>query len=178
MIQPPRVVDKFTVLGVPKTFALGAAELEQRYRDLSRKLHPDRFAKASPEERMRSLQAATTLNEAHRTLKRDVPRAEYLLSLLGRQIDDNERVDPAFLMEVMELREGLAEAKAEGDARRVDAMGAEMRERRILALTKIAELFATHERSGGESLLDQIKAELVSLRYFQRFLDELEAGQD
>src|SRR5205809_155753 len=124
-------IDHFTRLGLPRRFGIDTAALEQNYRERSRQVHPDRFAKAPPRERMESLQAATALNDAYRLLRRPVGRAEYLLELEGVKLGDNDPVDPEFLMEVMELREALLEAKHAGPdgAPRVAAMAADMRAR-------------------------------------------------
>src|SRR5581483_12006679 len=115
-------------------FAVDLAALERRYKELTRVLHPDRFARADPRARRASLARSVQLNEAWRTLKDPVRRAEYLLSLQGievggeegtvrREGEKKERlpVPQALLLEVMELREGLAEARAAGDAARVAA---------------------------------------------------------
>lgn len=160
---------------MPRTFALDAQELEARYRELSRKLHPDRFAKAPARERMLSLQAATTLNESYRTLKVPVRRAEYLLELLGTKLGENDPVDPDFLLEILELREELAEVKASGDRKSLGALGHGMRARKDAAMRRVADGFTAYERDADAARLGEIRDSLVSLRYFQRFLDEHEA---
>ena len=60
---------------------------------------------------MAALSRSRALNDAYQTLKKPVARAEYLLERAGVTIGDNERLDPAFLMEILELREELAEAR-------------------------------------------------------------------
>jgi molecular chaperone HscB len=178
-ILPPRPnADRFAALGVPRTYALDTKELEVHYRDLSRKLHPDRFAKAPPRERMLSLQAATTLNEAYRVLRTPVRRAEYLLDLFGAKVGDQDPVEPGFLMEILELREELGEAKAAGDAASLSRLFAAMQERKDAAMRRVADGFAAYEHEPDAALLADVKVSLVSLRYFQRFLDEHEAHVD
>src|SRR6266404_8033454 len=78
--------DYFSVFGLPRGYHLDVAALEARYRELTRKLHPDRFAKADPRERRASLGRSVQLNEAWRTLKDPIKRAEYLLRLLGVEV--------------------------------------------------------------------------------------------
>src|SRR4029079_10447293 len=75
--------DYFAVLGVPRAYALDVSALEARYKELSRKLHPDRFARADPRAKRAALQRTVQLNEAWRALKDPVKRAEYLLELGG-----------------------------------------------------------------------------------------------
>jgi molecular chaperone HscB len=169
-VQAPRG-DEFARLGVERRFELDAGELEARYRELSRKLHPDRFAKADARERMLSLQASTALNEAYRTLKQPVKRAERLLELAGAGLGDDDAVDQEFLIEILALREALLDAKLEGNQQAVQAMMADMRARRDAAMSEIARLFAVND-------LDGIKQRLIALRYFQRFLDEETRGQE
>jgi molecular chaperone HscB len=161
---------KFAILGVPERFDLTSDELERRFRELSLKLHPDRFARAPAAERVKAMSRSTALNDAYRTLRSPVGRAEHLLELAGKPLGAGETVEQAFLLEILELREALAEARAAGDQARVDAMGADMAARRGAALDRLPELFAAGR-------LDEAKAELIALRYFQRFLDE-QAGKD
>jgi molecular chaperone HscB len=164
----------FATLGVEERFDLDSEGLEARYRERSREVHPDRFASGSPSERIQSITAATELNEAFRTLKMPVPRAEHLLALRGGAIADNEPVPQDFLVEILELREGLDVAKRGGDAAAVERMETEMRARYDRALARVGELF-TAVGQGGD--LDAIKRQLVKLRYFQRFLDEVEGEE-
>ncbi len=161
---------KFALLGVPQRYDLQAEELERRYRELSLKLHPDRFARAPAGERVAALSKSTALNDAYRTLRSPVGRAEHLLELAGAPLGEGDRVDQGFLVEILELREALAEARAAGDAARVATLGAEVAARREAALARLPGLFA-------EGKIAEAKAELIALRYFQRFLDE-HAGEE
>lgn len=105
--------DHFTLLEMPRSFRIDSALLDQRYRELAAQVHPDRFAQASDTERRLSLQWATRVNEAYQTLKKPLARAQYLLSLAGHEVDphDNTAMPSEFLMEQMEWREAVAEAR-------------------------------------------------------------------
>ena len=167
-LQPPDPgADYFAVLGVPRRYDADVGEMEARYRELTRKLHPDRFARADARARRASLQRSVQLNEAWRALKDPVRRAEYLL-----QGTATEAAPPALLAEILELRTELGEARMEGDDGKVQAMARAMRARADQALARMAALL-----SGGEPLAAETRAEaarqLVALRYFQRFLDEV-----
>ena len=72
-------------------------------------MHPDRFAQAGDAERRASMQMTTRVNEAYRTLKSPVRRAQYLLELNGVDVgfETNTAMPREFLMEQMELRERL-----------------------------------------------------------------------
>src|SRR5262245_49100286 len=103
----------FELFGLAPAYALDAGRLEQAYRDIQARVHPDRFAHAGDAERRASMQMTTQVNEAYRTLRSPVLRARYLLELNG--VDTAFETDTAmpkdFLMQQMELREQLEEAK-------------------------------------------------------------------
>lgn len=170
--------DHFAVLGVEPRYDVDLSALEARYKELSRELHPDRFAKADPRARRASLQRTVQLNEAWRTLKTPLMRAEYLLGLAGVRIATDDggarsggvAAPPALLMEMLELREELGEARHAADDAKVRQMGESMRARATRAMEVIAEGL------GGEPTperLQSVARELVALRFFQRFLDEV-----
>ena len=107
----------FELFGLPVAFDIDAQQLAERYRELQRSLHPDRYANAGDRERRLSIQHAAQVNDAFQTLKSSLRRARYLLQLKGVEFDDEKEthLDPAFLMEQMELREALADVRAEAD---------------------------------------------------------------
>src|SRR3954469_16609734 len=115
-VQPPPAAgappDRFATLGFAPSFDQPAG-LDEKFRALSRKLHPDRFARATPQERRYSLEQTTLLNEAYKTLQDPVRRAEHLLALRG--IKGDPKMSPEFLEQTMEDREKLMEAKASGE---------------------------------------------------------------
>jgi molecular chaperone HscB len=177
-VQPPDLrADYFQVLGADRVFDVDLAALERRYKDLTRVLHPDRFARADPRARRASLERTVQINQAWRTLKDPVRRAEYLLSLSG--IDAREQggmgaqraVPQELLVEVLELREGLAEARAARDDEAVARLASLVRARRDEAMSSVALALA------GGALQDAARA-LVSVRYHERFLEEVRAHED
>ncbi|HEY1767096.1 MAG TPA: Fe-S protein assembly co-chaperone HscB [Terracidiphilus sp.] len=87
-IQPPPGGDYFSVLGIEPRLNLDLNALEQEFHRLSRKLHPDRFARAGENERAWSLADTALLNDAYRTLKDPLRRTEYLLRLRGAEIGE------------------------------------------------------------------------------------------
>jgi len=108
----------FELFGLPQGFTVDAGTLDERYRELQREVHPDRFATASDAERRSSMQMATRVNEVYRTLKSPLSRARYLLELMGVDagVETNTAMPADFLLEQMEWREGLEEADRLGDA--------------------------------------------------------------
>lgn len=132
-LQPPTPTDYFGFFGLPRRFALDRVALEKQFYQLSRKLHPDLFARASAEEQTWSLERSSVLNDAWRTLREPLARTEYLLGLLGIRLEEQSRdasdraaasgtdkqqvVPPDLLEEVFELNMQLEEmrmAKASG----------------------------------------------------------------
>jgi molecular chaperone HscB len=175
--------DHFAVLGVPRAFELDLSVLEARYKDLSRKVHPDRFARSDPRAKKAALQRTVQLNEAWRALKEPVKRAEYLLELGGVKLATDDggarsggvAASPALLMEILELREELGEAREAHDDAKVTRMGEAMRARAAQAMGRVAEGLAGPRDTAA---LEAVARELVALRYYQRFLDEVAAHDD
>src|ERR1017187_3969450 len=105
--------DFFSLFGLPTHFQLDSNSLEQKYRALQTQVHPDKFSHLSETERRVSMQWATHVNEGYQTLRSPLNRARYLLSLHGvdTQEESNTAMPVDFLMQQMEWRETLAEAK-------------------------------------------------------------------
>ena len=107
--------DYFTFFGLPRKLSLSEADLEARFRGLSRQFHPDYFYNASAPERRASLERSSYLNDAYRTLKHPATRLEYLLQLEGmaaRNPEEASKVPSALLEEVFALNEELDEVRA------------------------------------------------------------------
>jgi len=90
-VQPPVPVDYFTYFGLPRKLNLDAAALEKEFYDLSRKLHPDLYARAEVREQQWSVQQSSLLNDAYRTLKDPIKRTEYLLHLEGVELEEQSK---------------------------------------------------------------------------------------
>jgi len=109
--------DHYALFGLPRGFAVDLAELERVYREVQGRVHPDKFAQAGDAERRLAMQQATHANEAYLTLKSPLKRAQYLLHLAGHdpQIEHNTAMPTDFLIEQMEWREAVAEAREAAD---------------------------------------------------------------
>jgi molecular chaperone HscB len=174
--------DHFETLGLPRRFAVDLPDLERRYRDLSRELHPDRFATAPPAERRVALERSTALNDAYRTLKDPLRRATYFLELAGLRLEAGPEgrspipLRPEFLESFLELRETFSEGVATPEVRE------QMRERIVGERTDRAdalmrELTAAPDGSTREALLP-LAQQVLELRYYDRFLAELEEDEE
>ena len=175
--------DHFETLGLPRRFAVDPPDLERRYRELSRELHPDKFATAPAAERRTALERSTALNDAYRTLKDPLRRAAYFLELAGIRLEGEGpegrspiQLSPEFLESFLELREKFAEGESTPEGRE------EMRDRMVGERTDRAdallrELSAAPEGATREELLP-IAQQLLELRYYDRFLAELDEDEE
>ncbi|PKO63558.1 MAG: Fe-S protein assembly co-chaperone HscB [Betaproteobacteria bacterium HGW-Betaproteobacteria-17] len=150
----------FELFGLPQSYALDRDTLDTAYRELQNTVHPDRFA-AQPEAEQRvAMQWATQANEAYQTLKHAVSRGVYLLKLQGIDAFDatNTKMAPAFLMQQMEWREAIEDARAAKNAAALDALSDDLRaaHRRIEA--QLAELIDTaHDFAAASEAVRQLR---------------------
>src|SRR6266700_1784834 len=108
----------FELFGLPARFEVDLSQLDTRYRELQRDVHPDRFAAAPDAERRVSMQRATRVNEAYQTLKSPLKRAVYILQLRGvdPKLETNTAMPSEFLMEQISWRERIEAGSEEPEA--------------------------------------------------------------
>ncbi len=169
------MTDPYETLGLAPVFELDDALLERRHLELSRALHPDRYAGRPAGERRQALGRAIEVNQAFRKLRDPVGRAEALLARHGKHAGEVGAAPaaPMLLMEVLERREALGEAKRRGDLAAVRALTATVRQQRRAVVEAIAGLFSEDPPD-----LARVEALLGELRYHVRFLDEADAAED
>jgi molecular chaperone HscB len=174
-------MDPFATLGIARAFDVDLAAVEKVHRELSRALHPDRYIGAPPSERRASLAKAVEVNEAWRVVRDPIRRADALLALLGvghgeghgegNGGEDAHKTDPAFLMDMLEQREALSEAKQSKDLEAVRRLAAAIEER---ARDVERALTAGFARGEASSLVGKVG----ELKFYRRFLDEVSAIED
>jgi molecular chaperone HscB len=103
----------FELFALPERYVLDEAQLQERYRELQRATHPDKFASAGDQERRIAMQKAVQVNEAYEVLRDPVRRGFYLLELRGHIIEQEKSTtrDTGFLMRQMEFRESLDDVR-------------------------------------------------------------------
>src|SRR5262249_53217678 len=184
--------DPFETLGVEPRFGLDLEALERRHRDLSKALHPDRYAGAPAAERRLALGRAIDVNEAFRVLKDPIRRAEALLRRAGVPVGEisEPRPPPDLLMEMMEAREELSGAARARDLAKVARLAEGMRARQEKGTRRLgARLGAGHDggrppmppgpaSAGDPQKMSASLPSLGELRYIRRFLDEVSAIED
>jgi molecular chaperone HscB len=170
--------DPFETLGVEARFDLDLAALEKRHRELSKTLHPDRYASGSGAERRMALGRAIDVNAAYRTVKDPIKRAEALLARAGLDVGETRepKAPPALLMEMMEAREELSDAAGDEQLERVTELGGQMRERQRAIVGELGRGFAAAE--GDRERLTALLPKLGELRYVRRFLEEVGAIEE
>jgi len=134
--------DYFSLFQLPRTFRQDTSALDNRFREVQAQVHPDKFVQAGDAERRLSLQWATRANEAYQTLKKPLARAQYLLSLAGHDVEgeNNNAMPPEFLMEQMEWREAVAEARIARELGELEQLHHRVKERMANRYEQLAEL--------------------------------------
>lgn len=169
------MIDPFETLGVEPRFDLDPTKLAERHRDLSRALHPDKYAGAPAAERRLALGRAIEVNDAFRVLKDPVRRAEALLRRAGVPVGETAEPKPsqALLMDMMEQREELADARRSKDLAAVQKLADAVRAREAQVLGLLGQTIAT----GGDAISKALP-HLGELRYLRRFLEEVSAIEE
>jgi len=156
----------FSRFGLAPDFNLDLKTLGERYRELARRVHPDRFVAASEAEQRRALLEAANLNEAFQCLKNPARRALYLLALNGAELPLDATVqDGEFLIQQMQWHEQLEALEQQADS----AALATFKQRLLSAQAATGEAFAAcwNDASAAET------AEKLARRL--QFLSRLEA---
>jgi molecular chaperone HscB len=188
--------DYFTFFGLPRRLTIAQDVLERRFRDLSRKFHPDYYYNASPAERLASLERSSYLNDAYRALRTPATRIEHLLAIEGLPPTKSEgsesggaKVPPTLLEEVFELNEQLDEIREQREsgvdpaalAARLAAARAPIdrkraeHEQQIAALSakwdSVAETGTSAER---RATLEALREQLLERNYINNLLATIE----
>ncbi len=156
----------FALFGLAQTFTQDVRDIEARYRVLVAECHPDRSAAGDEAAKRLALQASTQVNEAWQTLKNPLARARYLLKLNG--VDTQEETNTAmpidFLMNQMQWREAIEEAKTSQNLDRLEELSRELR----------AEIHAFEDNLGALIDTERNFPEAALAVRKLRFLEKLE----
>jgi molecular chaperone HscB len=113
---------------------------------------------------------SSRINEAYKTLQNPLLRAQYLLSLRGIELAEDETAkveDPELLMEVLDAREAIEEAEKEEDLVEMK----EVNEARIRDSEKVLE------KAFAEDDVEGAKSEAVRLRYWVNIRESIDAWE-
>jgi molecular chaperone HscB len=147
--------------------SLDAEDLKRRFYERSRQWHPDRFGRGSDEEKQKALEMTAVLNDAFRTLRDPVSRAEYFLKEKGFEL--SKEAPPELLEEVFELNMALEELREGDESARPQLMEAR---NRFVAMRDSID--ASLAEAGERGDLEQVRALLNRRRYIRNLIREVE----
>lgn len=160
----------FELFHLPQRFAIDLLALDTAYREVQNRVHPDKFVNASNSEKRIAIQWATRVNDAYQTLKSPFKRAAYLCELNGidLQIESNTAMSPEFLMQQMEWREALEDAKSMHKLDALEKLDGELRKARMTKVAQIGELL-----DAGQ--FDDAGQKVRQLMFLEKFGEEISA---
>ena len=141
----------FDLFQLPAVFDIDMGRLDAAYREVQGRVHPDRFVNAGDTEKRVAMQWATRANEAYQTLRHPQKRAQYLCELHGvdLQTESNTAMPMDFLMQQMEWREALDDARAGRDAAALDALDAQVRGEKKSRLAQVGKQLDAGDYQGA-----------------------------
>lgn len=159
----------FELFDLPASYDVDLNQIQRRYMELQKLVHPDKFANGSDQEKRLSMQQTSWINEAQATLKDDVLRATYLLKLKGTDINlENETtMDVAFLMQQLEMRERLENIKKEADP--LDALESMSKEIKLMATDMMQGFADSYDSEKTEEAREWIR----KLQFMQKAKKEI-----
>jgi molecular chaperone HscB len=163
--------DDFELMGLPRQFTLDRATLDERWKALQKQTHPDRFAGEGGVAQRVAMQWSVRVNEAYQRLKHPLKRAAYLCELYGVpvQAEDNTAMPAAFLMQQMEWREALDEAKTEAH---LDDLSSEVLQVKRSMLQTCEQLLV--DAPGAQQAVQTVR----SLMFVERFLQAIDRQRE
>ena len=168
-------VDHFALFDLPRRHEIDLTVLEQRYRELQSKVHPDKHAHLGGSEKLQSMQLATNANEALQTLKSPLKRAMYLLQLAGHdvEVENNTAMPLEFLMEQMELREAVSDARSDRDETALDNFRSDLKARMAGQYLSLGAMLDVH--NDYLAAADSVRQLMFQEKLLQEIDDALEA---
>jgi len=174
-LSPPSGTDFFDWLGAPRRFDLDETALREAFRAIACCIHPDRFAKGSPEALELATRLSADLNHAYQVLSDPVARAEFLLeSSGGPRAAELRDVSGDLLADVMMLREEMADARTTGELDAIERHRAAIAARRESAMGTIEKL-ARRLPDGDDAQKQDLRRVLNSMKYFDNLLRDFAA---
>jgi molecular chaperone HscB len=179
----PVELDCFAALGLSRKLTIDLPALEERYHELGRRIHPDRFASSPPRVRAASLTGTALLTRSYRTLRDPVSRGLYWLELNGEKLaENNKQVPPELAETVFEVQEQLAELREAGGGD--DALRSEVEARRTelgAAMDELQRNLATNfsrwdgsDGSDRAALVTELKTTLSKIAYLRTLIRDVD----
>ena len=161
----------FNLFQLEPSFNIDTEALEQSYRALAARFHPDKFASASAFEQKQAVMMSSTINDAYRTLKNPIDRAAYLLKSQNIDADAPEHTSfsPEFLMQQMEWRETLMDAQIEQNHDAIRALDQEIQEVQSSLFQDLQQAFEQQDYESAAQwvrhgrFLNKLRKEIASI---------------
>lgn len=172
-------MDYFQFLDLPRNLALDVRDLERRFYAMSRTLHPDMHSRKTPAEQQKAEELTALLNDAYRTLRDPVMRAEYLLKLEGFDVGEqgSKDVPPELLEEVFELNMALEEYKgAEADVEQIESFRTRFEGMRAELDIEMHDLFAQWDSTRSRDALAAVRSLLNRRKYITNLLSSAQSA--
>lgn len=163
----------FELFSLPQQFSVDQANLSRAYHDVQGQVHPDKFVSSSDAEKRVAMQWATRANEAYQTLRNPLRRAAYLCELAGvdLQTESNTAMPRDFLVQQMEWRESLDEAREQGGAADMNQLATDVDRARGALVETIAGQFDSGDPVAAAQSVRQ-------LMFLEKFGDEVASALD
>lgn len=164
----------FDLFGLSVRFSVDQNTLISRFQELQKQLHPDRFASQPVAERRWSMQAASFVNEGYQTLRNDLRRAIYLLSLHDVSVDEetDTHMAPQFLMQQMEYREALEVAESAADpVTNLDRLRGELK-------SGVREQVAAFDAAAAEGRWDDARTVVRQWQFLDKLAHEVKGVEE
>ncbi|WP_133406628.1 co-chaperone HscB [Parashewanella tropica] len=167
----------FELFGFPTNFSIDSAQLSERYRELQRTVHPDKFANSSEQEKLLAVQKTAQINDGFQTLKNPIRRAEHILQLRGIDLSHETTTvkDTSFLMQQMEWREALEDISGATDPHQgIDELQTSFKQHEAEYSSVLVSKLEINSDDANLEAADQIR----KLKFMAKLQDELTRIED
>ncbi|XP_019443103.1 PREDICTED: iron-sulfur cluster co-chaperone protein HscB, mitochondrial-like [Lupinus angustifolius] len=157
-------IDYFQIFGLEKKYDIEDKNLEGKYKDWQKKLHPDLVHSKSQKERDFAAEQSARVIDAYRTLRTPLSRGIYMLKLDGVEVDEEKTIsDPDLLAEIMEIREEVEEAT---NSETLNYILSQMQEKMKNWSTTFADAFQSQN-------FEEAKTSIQRMTYYSRVMEEV-----
>jgi molecular chaperone HscB len=161
----------FELFQIPMQFAQDRAVLDTRWKELQREAHPDKFAAQGVAAQRIAMQWSVRINEAYQRLKDPLRRASYLCELHGAPIhaEKNTAMPTDFLVQQMQWREALEEAKTVQDLEEIASQSNDSGRKQLSKIEQTLDIDKDFAAAAQQ---------VRSLMFIERFSSEVDARID
>ncbi|ERM93662.1 hypothetical protein AMTRI_Chr03g149560 [Amborella trichopoda] len=158
-------INYFDIFGLKKGYDIRDHNLENKYKEWQKKLHPDLVHSKSEREKNYAAEQSLRVIEAYHTLSRPLSRAIYLVRLEGVDFDEEKTIsDPDFLVEIMEIRESVEEAVDKEALKQIES---EIR-------VKLGKAQNSYEKAFENRDFEDALTLIRRMTYYERAIEEIE----